>query len=80
MTQKVWLKAIDKNSITSSDLLLIADLCGIDVAVSLLKNASGLCINIPKDGFRTAKRKYILDNYTGTSVSSQFAATFLTIG
>lgn len=46
---------------------LVADLCGLDVAVSLMQNMKGLTISVPSNGFEKIEKKIILDEYDGTT-------------
>lgn len=48
---------------------LIAVNCGLDVAVSLLKNMCGLTIFVPSNGFEALERRIILDEYAHSAVS-----------
>lgn len=46
---------------------LVADLCGLDVAVLLLQNLKGITISIPSNGFEQIEKKIILQNYDGST-------------
>lgn len=47
----------------------IADLCGLDVAISLLKNFAGNTITVPTNGFEKIEKKIILTEYDGSAIS-----------
>lgn len=53
----------------SATFELIAVNCGLDVAVSLLKNMSGLTIFVPSNGFEALERRIILDEYDYSAIS-----------
>lgn len=46
---------------------LVADLCGLDVAISLMQNMKGLTISVPSNGFEKIEKKIILDEYDGNT-------------
>lgn len=48
---------------------LVADLCGLDVAVSLLQNMKGITISVPSNGFEKIEKKIILQEYDGTTIT-----------
>ena len=61
---------LDIDTITIDDLpneemKIIAQECGIDVALKLMMKCSGLYFNIPVNGFNSLKAKYILKNFDG---------------
>ena len=49
----------------NQDMIDIARTCGIDAAIKLLQNFSGIRINIPSNGFTKIEKKIILDEYDG---------------
>lgn len=55
------------NDIPEGAMRLVADLCGLDVAVSLMQNMKGLTISVPSNGFEKIEKKIILDEYDGTT-------------
>ena len=66
-------KLIDKvkEQITSEDMptenmKIIAETCGIDIAIKILKNLGGLSLYIPSSGISLIHNKYILKRYDGT--------------
>ncbi len=48
------------------DLKFIATFCGMDVALSLMKQAAGMNFTIPKSALKVLKRNYIVKNYDGS--------------
>lgn len=55
------------DDIPDGNMRLVADLCGLDVAVSLMKNLKGLTIAVPSNGFDKVERQIIYDFYNGTT-------------
>lgn len=55
--------------IPDGNMRLVADLCGLDVAVSLMKNLKGLTIAVPSNGFSEIEKKIILQEYQGDTKS-----------
>ena len=51
------------------DLRYIASVCGIEVALTLIKNFSGMSFNVPKKCLSKLVKKYALRNYDGTRES-----------
>lgn len=47
----------------------IADDCGIEAAVSLLRNFSGCTISVPTNGLNRIEKKIILTEYDGSAYS-----------
>jgi hypothetical protein len=47
------------------DLKFIATFCGMDVALSLMKHASGMNFTIPKNALNDLKKSYIVKHYDG---------------
>lgn len=63
------LKDVSIKDMPNSDMELVAELCGIDVAVLLLQQLGGTQISIPKLGFRRLVERYIVTHYTGNNAS-----------
>lgn len=62
------------DDIPEGNMRLVADLCGLDVAVSLMQNLKGLTIAVPSNGFSEIEKKIILQEYHGnTSELKQLA-------
>ncbi len=55
--------------IPDGTMRLVADLCGLDVAVSLMQNMKGLTIAVPSNGFEKIEKKIILQNYKNDTAS-----------
>lgn len=55
---------------TTEHMLIVQRECGDDVVRSLVLGFPNYTIYVPKNGFSTAIRKYILRNYTGFNVAS----------
>ncbi len=56
---------INIEDMPNNDMKLVAESCGIEVAVMLLQYLSGIQLNIPKFGFKKIIDRYILENYDG---------------
>lgn len=72
-TEKVIIehKGYKNQEVTINDIpegmKLVADLCGLDVAVLLLQNLKGITISIPSNGFEQIEKKIILQEFDGTT-------------
>ena len=55
------------NDIPEGSMRLVADLCGLEVAVLLMHNMKGLTISVPSNGFEKIEKKIILDEYDGST-------------
>ena len=65
---------IDTDTLTKEDMPTevfeeIFDLCGADVAVSILINMTGNIIQVPTKGLINIEKKIILSEYNGTTSS-----------
>lgn len=47
----------------NDDMTLVAQECGMEVAIKLLKNCKGMVLNVPKFGFKNLIDRYIKENY-----------------
>lgn len=62
-----WAKNLAADDMPTSDLRMIANLCGVEVAVKLVENLAGLPIYIPSSAVKTLQRQYIRKSFDGTS-------------
>ena len=62
MIKENILKKITVNDLPGRDLKLIADACGLEVAISLMCNACGVRFYVPHNGLTRFMEKYILEN------------------
>jgi len=69
MQDKPWIQNLTADNLPNEDLKLIAELIDLDVAIKMMDLLPGVIINIPKNGFRKARAKYIAQNYDGTKKS-----------
>lgn len=69
MDKKPWLKDITIEDMPSDETKFLAEFCGVETAINLIENLKGVTINIPQDGFRRLKDKYILEHYDGSRSS-----------
>ncbi len=53
----------------TEDTRLIADSLGVEVALILMNELSGMTLIIPKNGLNKIKNRYIYENYDGTKKS-----------
>lgn len=47
----------------------IFDICGVDIAISLLVNMTGNLIQVPTNGFLKIQKKVVMKEYDGTTAS-----------
>ena len=60
-----WRKEIRIEDLPNKDLQIVAELCGLDVALSLIENLDGVNIYIPKFSFRRMIKCYVQRHYNG---------------
>ena len=58
---------LDIDDMPNEDLKLVAELCGVDVARSLIENLEGVTIYIPKYSYRHLIKQYIHKHFDGTN-------------
>lgn len=63
-----WRDLIGKDDLPNDDIKNIADICGMDTAIKIMENMPGLLVNIPKNGMRKVKNRYIAEHYNGHNV------------
>lgn len=68
MQQEVVYRDVTAEDMPNEDMRLVADLCGIETAMSLLHNLDGISIYIPKSGLNTIKQRWIRKNCSKYSV------------
>lgn len=56
------LKTITLADITHQDMRLVAETCGIDVALALYSNLTGVTISIPRNALREFQERFIREN------------------
>lgn len=56
------LNTITIEDIKHPDMRLVAEQCGLDVAIKLYENMSGISISIPRNALREFQEKYILQH------------------
>lgn len=69
MDKKPWLDEITADEMPNEELKLIASLCGVKTAISLMKNLPGVMICIPIRALIALRNKYICNKYNGTKKS-----------
>lgn len=62
-----WLNDVQIHDLPNRDMQLVAEQCGIDIALLLIERLGGLCLYIPQKGDSLLMKKYILRNYDGTN-------------
>jgi Mor family transcriptional regulator len=63
-----WREIIVFDDLPNEDMRAIASICGIEVVLKLMEHMPGLIINVPKNGMKKVKERYIIDNYDGHNV------------
>jgi hypothetical protein len=66
---KTWESALTVEDLPNEDLKIVADMCGLDLAVKLLEDMPGTIINVPKTGLNKFRNKYICKQYDGSKQS-----------
>lgn len=62
-----WLNNITDEDMPNNDLRLVAESCGIEIAIRLLEELPGISIFIPKSGFKRIVEGKIREGYNGTN-------------
>lgn len=62
----------------NADMKLVAECCGIEIALKLLTSLPGISISVPKFGIRKIARDYIIKNYNGKNAKKLAFETGLT--
>ena len=65
MKFKQFLSDISIEDMPNGDLKMVAEICGMDVAVKLLKELGGINIYIPQNGLRAVMRRYVKKQFNG---------------
>jgi len=65
MNRNEWIDKLTIEDLPNEDMVFVANACGLEVAIKLLKDLPGLAINIPKTGMRKLVNKYVCENYSG---------------
>lgn len=51
--------------LTNENWALLAELCGVDVVLSLFENAAGAAFYVPKNGLKNTFKKFVVKHYNG---------------
>ena len=62
-----WIDVVTIEDMPNSDMRLVAESCGIDMAVKLLEELPGIGIFIPKFGMKKLVDKYISSKHNGSN-------------
>ena len=60
-----WIKDLTPDDMPNNDLALVANLCGVDVAIKLIDKMGGIPIYVPNRPTLALKNKYILKKFDG---------------
>jgi len=69
MEKYPWLDDITEDEMPNEELKLIASLCGVETAISLMKNVPGIMVSVPNKALINLRNRYIYNNYDGTKKS-----------
>jgi Mor family transcriptional regulator len=72
------MSAITEADLPNEDMRLIAERCGLDVAVKILQELPGVAFFVPKNGFQKVLTAYIRHSYNGTNAKVLALATGMT--
>ena len=68
MDYKPWLKNLTIENLPYEDLKIVATTLGLDIAIKLMCELSGMFISVPQNAFKKAKWEYIRQNYYGSNM------------
>ncbi|HSW59254.1 MAG TPA: Mor transcription activator family protein [bacterium] len=63
-----WKEIMIFEDLPNEDMRTIASICGIEVVFKLMEHMPGLIVNVPKNGMKKVKERYIVDKYNGHNV------------
>ena len=66
---KSWLEDLSNIELPNEEIQHLAELYGIEFAVKLMQDFSGVLINVPKKGLIKIRNQYICRNYDGSKNS-----------
>ncbi|HSA05714.1 MAG TPA: hypothetical protein P5556_00885 [Candidatus Gastranaerophilales bacterium] len=66
---KIWQQNLNLEDLPNEDIRIIADLYGIEFALTLLNDLPGVVINIPSNALKKIRNSYICRNYDGSKKS-----------
>jgi Mor family transcriptional regulator len=69
MAQSPDLAAMVEPDDLTGDLALVAQECGLDVAVKLWEGMKGTVVNVPKNGLQRVVMRYVRKFYNGRNAS-----------
>jgi Mor family transcriptional regulator len=61
------IKKITISEMPNNDMKCVAETCGVDVAVKLLRNLPGALINIPQRAFNKVADKFVISKFDGSN-------------
>ena len=64
-----WMDKIDINDLPNDDLKFVAEMAGLYEALILIFVLPGITVNIPKNGLKRLKERYIIKEYDGTKLT-----------
>lgn len=68
MTEKDWLKDITIEDMPTSDMEIVAHVCGLEAAVLLMRSFAGSQLNVPKLWYKGLIARKIIKEYDGNNI------------
>ncbi len=72
---KEFLQDLTIEDLPGKDMKMVAEYCGIDIAVKLIEEMPSMAIYIPKSSVNQLAKDYIRKNYNGSNVKKLAAKT-----
>jgi Mor family transcriptional regulator len=63
--KKKWLQNITVDDMPNADMRMVAELCGVEVAIELMRHLGGINIYIPRTAEKEFLKKYVVERYNG---------------
>lgn len=60
-----WIEQLTPEDMPNRDMKMVAELCGVPVAINLIEQLQGVNVYVPKGGDMRMIRKLILKHYNG---------------
>ena len=69
MAEKDWLKDITIEDMPTSDMEIVANICGLKAAVNLMESFAGSQLNVPKLWYKGLIERRIIKEYDGHNIN-----------
>lgn len=64
-----WLTDLSDDDMPNDDIKIMAGLYGVDFALKLMNDLPGAIINVPSNGIKKIRNRYICQHYDGSKMN-----------